>query len=89
MYRKRFQRGVSAIALATVLALAGAQPAAAADPGLVSRIAGLWSVITIEPIWETVASWLGVDVSEKTLPQELSPPPAPNAGWTTDPNGHD
>jgi hypothetical protein len=47
MHRRNVQRGGAALVFVVVLALAGAQPAAAAQsPGLLSRLASAWSAVT-------------------------------------------
>lgn len=62
MYRKIAQRRIAALALVTILAFAGAQPAAAADLGLLDRLANFWSAVSGEEstgIWNTLVGWLG------------------------------
>lgn len=84
MCRKTFSRGFATLALVTILALAGAQPAAAADPGFANRLANLWSAVTGgEPIklWNTVIGWLGG--TEKATYDEV------DRGAGSDPNGED
>jgi hypothetical protein len=63
MHRKNVHRGIAALALTSMLLLAGAQPAAAANLGFLDRLASLWTAVTErEPavgLWDTLAGWLG------------------------------
>jgi len=74
-----------ALALATSLSVAGAHPAAAANLGLLDRLAGLWSVVTgvPSPVSHAVAH-RSHGTPAKTTPS--SPPP--DRGWGIDPNGN-
>lgn len=82
MYRKTFSRGIAALALVTILAFAGAQPAAAVELGFANRLVNLWSAVAGgEPItlWETVIGWLS-GTEKATSPEE-------ERGAGLDPNG--
>ena len=89
MYRETVRRGVAALALAGGLALAGARPAAAAEPGPLSTslgwFAGLWSegVSNLVSFWEAVTrqsddsdkdKGFGVDPNGNPIAIDTSPP---------------
>ena len=59
MHRRTAHRGIAALALVTILALAGAPPAAAADLRFLDRVANLWSAVTQgeSGLWDVVAGW--------------------------------
>ncbi len=84
MFRKRFQRRFAAtLALVTALALAGAQPVAAVEPGFANRLANLWSAVAGgEPIelWKTVIDWFS-GTEKAAVSEELE------RGGAYDPNG--
>lgn len=76
MDRKTVHRGIAALTLAVALTFAGAQPAAAADLGLVDR-----AVQRLFSLWEGFGSWFSGD--EKALaPQETQ-----DRGFGIDPMG--
>lgn len=85
MHRKTAQRGIAALALVTILALAGAQPAAAADLGFLDRLASFFSAVSGNEspgIWETLTGWL--HLGEKSHQQPTDPW---ERGTTIDPLG--
>ena len=86
MHRKTVHRGIAALALVTVLAFAGAQPAAAANLGFLDRLASVWTAVTErEPaisLWDTVAGWFG-SATEK----EADTTPVTDRGAGLDPLG--
>jgi hypothetical protein len=88
MYRRSvhrgIHRGVIALALVTVLTVAGAQPAAAANQGFLGRVAGLWSAVVggeSNSFWNRLTGWL--EGSEAVQP---SGAPTKRGGGI-DPNG--
>jgi len=86
MHRKTVHRGVAALALVTVFALAGARPAAAANLGFLDRLAGLWTAVTErEPaagLWDTLTGWLG-----DSMKKDEDATPITERGTGIDPNG--
>jgi hypothetical protein len=75
---------IAALALVTVLALAGAQPAAAAGPGFLDRVASLWSAVTGGEhmgLWDTISGWFGGE-------SETVTPATTKRGAGIDPNGN-
>jgi hypothetical protein len=62
MFRRTIHRGIAALSLVTFLAVAGAQPAAAAsDAGFLGRLAGLWSAVAggeSDTLWNRLTGWL-------------------------------
>ena len=87
MHRKNVHRGIAALALMSVLALAGAQPAAAANLGFLDRLASLWTAVTErEPavgLWDTLVGWF--DGNEKSAPS--TDPSVTDCGAGIDPLG--
>src|SRR4051794_35170943 len=87
MFRKTVHRGIAALALVTVLALAGAQPAAAANLGFLDRLASLWTTVTErEPavgLWDTLTGWFG----DATTKKDSDATPITDRGSGIDPNG--
>jgi hypothetical protein len=86
MHRKTVHRGIAALALVTVLALAGAQPAAAANLSFLDRVASLWTAVTErEPatsLWDTLAGWFG-----SSTEKDYDSTPITDRGTGIDPNG--
>ena len=86
MHRKTVHRGIAALALVTVFALAGAQPAAAANLGFLDRLASLWTAVTErEPavgLWDTLTGWVA-DATKK----DSDATPITERGSGIDPNG--
>jgi hypothetical protein len=86
MHRKTVHRGIAALALVTVLALGGAQPAAAANLSFLDRVASLWTAVTErEPatsLWDTVAGWFSTSTQK-----ESDTTPITDRGAGLDPNG--
>lgn len=86
MHRKNVHRGIAALALTSVLLLAGAQPAAAANLGFLDRLASLWTAVTErEPavgLWDTLVGWFGSSVKK-----ESDYPTITDRGSGIDPNG--
>jgi len=83
MFRRTVHRGTAALALVAVLALAGAQPAAAANLRFADRLAGLWSAVTSgEPagLLNTMIGWF-------VGPEKTPPVKSSDTGWGSDPNG--
>lgn len=90
MYRGTIHRGIAALSLVTFLAVAGAQPAAAApDAGFLGRLAGLWSEVaggTQDSLWSRVAQWLE---GKPAVPAKASATSTTNdRGAGIDPNGN-
>jgi hypothetical protein len=85
MHRRTVHRGIAALALIAVLALPGAQPAAAADLNFLDRLASLWSAVTDrEPaasLWDTLTGWFGTE-------KATSLSDTPDRGAGIDPNGN-
>ena len=91
MHRQTVRRGAAALVLAGGLALAGARPAAAAEPGPLSRnlgwFAGLWSegISSLVSFWEAATAQsetdkgFGVDPNGNSILIE-TPPPADTNG---------
>ncbi len=92
MELRTVRRGFAALAIAAILGLAGAHPAAAEEPGLFERslrwLSGLWAAGSAAPngpedrglmsIWvtETVEKGMGVDPNGNPVPGGTPPPPA-------------
>ena len=86
MHRETVRRGAAVVALAGGLALAGARPAAAAEPGPLSRelgwFAGLWAegIRSVVSFWEAVTDereidqGFGVDPNGNSILSETPPP---------------
>lgn len=85
MQHRTLHRGIVALAIATSLSVAGAHPAAAANLGLLDRLAGLWSVVTGVP---SPVSHAVVRRSNGTPAKSTTSPPPPDRGWGIDPNGN-
>ena len=86
MYRRIVHRGIAALALVTVLTVAGAQPAAAAgQQGLPGRAAGAWSVIAGESgnLLDRLVRWF--DGGERARAPRTRT--TTKLGWGIDPNG--
>ena len=87
MQHRTVHRGIVALAIVTSLSVAGARPAAAANLGLLDRLAGLWSFVTgiPGPAPHRTAS------SRSTAPRKAttSPPAGIDKGWGIDPNGNE
>jgi len=89
MYRRSvhrgIRRGVTALALVTVLTVAGAQPAAAAaNQGILGRVAGLWSAVVggeSNSFWSRLTGWFE---GNETVPSSGAPT---KRGGGIDPNG--
>src|SRR5436309_3746022 len=86
MYRRTAHRGIAALALVLMLALVGAQPAAAADRSPTGRFAGFWAtVLDVIPgahaALDTLAGWF------HTTDSTTDVPPGKEQGWGIDPNG--
>jgi hypothetical protein len=82
MHRRSVHRGIAVLALVTILALAGAPPAAAADLSLLDRVANLWSAVTHGEagLWDLVAGWFGGTEKAATTTED-------DRGAGSDPNG--
>lgn len=86
MHRKTVHRGIAALALVTILTVAGAQPAAAADLGFLDRLANFWSAVTGEEptnLWDTLTGWFGG--TEKATSTDTT---ITDRGAGIDPNGN-
>ncbi len=85
MYRGTIHRGIAALSLVTFLAVAGAQPAMAAPaPGVLGRLAGLWSAVTggeSDTLWNRLTVWVA------GKPADKSPRATTKRGFGIDPNG--
>ena len=84
MHRRTAHRGIAALALVSMLTLLGAQPASAADLGLLDRLASFWSAAApgAPSLWDDFTGWLGFGTQTKAnsaLPAER--------GFGIDPNG--
>ena len=92
MYRGTIHRGIAVLSLVTFLAVAGAQPAAAApDAGFLGRLAGLWSEVVAgesDTLWNRLAGWLEGKPAAKTSIIIDPNLPKPRGGGI-DPNGND
>lgn len=91
MNHKTMHRGLAVLALSLSLALAGAQPAAAAGPGFwqqaLTRITGFWAGNPTSGLWETLGAWLSGPAQQKN--QDLPPSDDLNEqGFGADPNGN-
>jgi hypothetical protein len=78
MDRKTVHRGIAALTLAVALTFAGAQPAAAADLGLVDR-----AVHRLMNLWEGFGSWLSGDEKASATHREETQ----DTGFGIDPMG--
>jgi hypothetical protein len=89
MYRGTIHRGIAVLSLVTFLAVAGAQPAAAApDAGFLGRLAGLWSAVAggeSDNFLNRLAVWLGAEPTAKAS----SSTEIDERGGGIDPNGND
>lgn len=77
---------IAALALVTVLALAGAQPAAAAGPGFLDRVASFWSTVTggeHVDLWDTISGWFGGGTESAANSSDTT-----KRGAGIDPNGN-
>jgi hypothetical protein len=85
MYRGTIRRGITALSLVTFLAVAGAQPAAAAsDAGFLGRLAGLWTAVAggeSDTLWNRLTVWL------EGKPGNKAPRATAKRGFGLDPNG--
>ena len=90
MYRTTAQRGIAALAFVLLLALAGAQPEAAAErkpARAAERVASFWTVVLdavpgAHAALNMLTSWShGAKISIG------EPPAVTNQGWGIDPNG--
>lgn len=92
MFRRTIHRGIAALALVTFLAVAGAQPAAAApSEGFLDRIAGLWSTVTggeQDTLWNRLTGWLEGQPTAKVTTSTTVELPKERGGGI-DPNGND
>jgi hypothetical protein len=83
MHRRTVHRGFAALALATVLSIAGAHPAAAAaNQGFLGRVAGLWSAVVggeSDSFLTRLTGWFD---------DAKSPRATTKRGWGIDPNGN-
>ncbi|HKI06397.1 MAG TPA: hypothetical protein VKK31_30740 [Thermoanaerobaculia bacterium] len=89
MYRRTVHRGIAALALVTVLTVAGAQPAAA-HQGFMGRLAEVWSVATGEPsnFLDRLARWFDGGQTAKaprTTMEKQTWGIDPNGGWLVTP----
>jgi hypothetical protein len=87
MFRRTAHRGTAALALVLLLAVAGAQPAAAADRSHTSHFAGFWSaVLDTIPGARAAQDLLNglFHITEKSVP---APQDKTDQGWGIDPNG--
>ena len=88
MYRGTIHRGIAALSLVTFLAVAGAQPAAAApDAGFLGRLSGLWSEVVrgeSDTLWNRLAGWL----ERKPAAKASTSTTIDERGGGIDPNGH-
>jgi hypothetical protein len=84
IHRGIIHRGIIALALVTILTLAGAQPAAAANQGILGRVAGLWSAVAggeSNSFWSRLTVWFEGN-------ETVQPSGAPTKrGGGSDPNG--
>jgi ABC-type sugar transport system substrate-binding protein len=77
--------GIAALALALMLGLVAAQPAAAAaGPRRTDRVTTAWSVPTPAALWRAVATWLGLDHAQA---KSNSTTNTVERGFGIDPNG--
>jgi hypothetical protein len=85
MFRRTIHRGIAALSLVTFLALAGAQPAAAAPgAGFLDRLAGVWSAVVggeSDSLWNRLTIW------KEAKPAAKSPRATAKRGFGIDPNG--
>lgn len=86
MFRRTIHRGIAALSLVTFLALAGAQPAAAAPgAGFLDRLAGVWSAVVggeADSLWNRLTVW------SEAKPAGKSPRATVKRGFGIDPNGN-
>ena len=84
MHRRSIHRGIAALALVTVLTVAGAQPAAA-HQGFIGRLAEAWSVATGEPssFLDRLARWFDGGHRAKAPRTSVTE----KQTWGIDPNG--
>lgn len=87
MYRRTAHRGIAALALVLLLAVVGAQPAAAADRSSPGRFAGVWATIldTIpgaHAALDMLTGWF--HTAESTSDDSAKT----DQGWGIDPNGN-
>src|SRR5882672_3612062 len=85
MQHRTLHRGIVALAIATSLSVAGAHPAAAANLGLLDRLAGLWSFVTGVP--SPVSHAVVRRSNDGAAAKSTTAPPPPDRGWGIDPNG--
>ena len=92
MSGRTIHRGIAALSLVTFLAVAGAQPAAAApDAGFLGRLAGLWSEVVAgesDTLWNRLAGWLEGQPAAKSSSVTTTPVDiTQQRGGGIDPNG--
>jgi hypothetical protein len=84
MYRGTIHRGIAALLFVTFLAVAGAQPAAAApNAGFLGRLSSLWSAVVggeSDTLWNRLTGREG-------KPAVKSPRATAKRGFGIDPNG--
>ena len=86
MHRETVRRGAAALVLTSGLALAGARPAAAAEPGPLSRNPGWFASLWTELVER---SGLGEGInSVVSFWQAATEQPGPDQGFGMDPNGN-
>jgi hypothetical protein len=92
MFRRTIHRGIAVLSLVTFLAVAGAQPAAAApNAGFLDRLAGLWSAVAggePDTLWNRLAGWLEGQPAAKSSSTTTTPvDTTQQRGGGIDPNG--
>lgn len=91
MFPRTIHRGIAALSLVTFLAVAGAQPAAAApDAGFLDRLAGLWSAVAggePDTLWDRLAGWLEGQPAAKASSSSTVVDIPMERGGGIDPNG--
>lgn len=95
MFGRTIHRGIAALSLVTFLAVAGAQPAAAApNAGFLGRLTGLWSKVVAggeqDTLWNRLTGWLeGQPAAAKASSVTTTPvDTTQQRGGGIDPNGN-
>ncbi len=88
MYRRTIHRGIAALVLVLLVALVGAQPAAAADRSSTGRFTGFWAAVLdvipgAQAALDVLTGWFPVAESSAD-----TPPTKTEQGWGIDPNGN-
>jgi hypothetical protein len=86
MHRRTVHRGIAALALMSVLSVAGARPAAAAHQGFLGQLAEAWSAATGDSssFFDRLARWVDGGEAAKAPRARMTA----KQTWGIDPNGN-